>query len=217
MVSRSRLFVGLIACCSSSLALGAPLPESCQRTAIPGKVFERQNSDIYRSAKIEGGNRLVVFSPSPPVDVLRGRKIVDEEPTIAVALLSDGSALSFDRDCRGVRCVYLGLKVASRATDCWEWLSGEKLARSRNTSGEFVLGAHVSIAVENTRGRGRLLLRTLDVSGQPIVEPLIVTTRPIVGFGVSVPSIHGGIRNIDVIKREKDGSLSLATYTFVNW
>ena len=198
------------------MAHSEPVPIGCRMTHVPVKVFERPNSDAYLSPKIEGGKTIVVFNTSPQLDVLRGRAIVDEEPENAVARLSDGSGLAFDRDCRGVKCVYLGLKTTPNATDCWAWLSVENQWRSRNAAGDFVLSDRASIAVENTRSSGRLILRIGNGDWQTTDEPLIVTARAILGFGVSVPSIHGGIRNIDVVKRERDGSLSLAHYIFVN-
>lgn len=187
----------------------------CNAKAVPGKVVERGGADTYKSPDIEGGERLTIFSFPRRLDPLRGLKIIDEDPLHAVALLSDGSGLSFDRDCRGVRCVYSGLKVTPRATDCWEWLSDEVAATDRTASGSFALGGDRFIVAENSRRGGRLVLKTGNGPWKERVdETLIVGANPIVGFGVSVSVVDAPLRTIDVIRREKDGSLSLATYVF---
>jgi len=59
-----------------------------------------------------------------------------------------------------------------------------------------------------------LLLKTVDETGRVKSEPLLVTARPIIGFGVSVHALHQPVRSIDVVKLEADGSLSLAHYSF---
>lgn len=187
---------------------------SCNAKPLLGKVVERGGADTYKSPNIEGGERLTIFSFPRRLDPLRGRRIVDQDPLHGVARLSDGSGLSFARDCRGVRCVYSGLKVSPRATDCWEWLSDDNLARGRTASGAFDLGDDRFISVDNSRGAGRLVVRTKTATWETLEEPLIVGPRSIVGFGVSVSVVDAPLRTIDVIRREKDGSLSLATYVY---
>jgi len=104
--------------------------------------------------------------------------------------------------------------TVSKAADCGESQSDEGLARNSDAAGIFVLGPNTHIEAENLRRSGSLVIRTADGSLFGSVEPLIVGARPIVGFGVSVPAIHGPFRNIDVIRREKDGSISLASYVY---
>lgn len=208
----ARLLLALTALPASAMSGSASQRATfCNATALTGQVYERTGVDSYKSPNIEGGERLTVFTFPRRLDPLRGRTIVDQDPSYAVALLSDGSKLSFNRDCRGIRCVYLGLKTASKEADCGEWLHR---ARDRTASGMFALGRDRFIAVENSRSGGRLVLHTADGSPLGSVEPLIVGARPIVGFGVSVPAIHGPFRNIDLIRREKGGSLSLSSYVF---
>lgn len=207
----SRLLLALAILWSSTLAQSAPLPEGCKLRSVPVDVSERINSDTYHSPKISGGLIATVFSASRSKDVLQGRKIVDEEPTSGLARLSDGSGLSFDRDCRGFYCVYLGLKTTPEATKCWLWLSGNS-ARNRNKAGEYVFGDGSKVAIKNTRFKGFLVLRDVDSAGRRTEVPLIVTTRPIIGFGVSAQALHQPVRNLDIIKRETDGALSLVSY-----
>ena len=206
-----RVVLAVAALAYSAVAAGvSQTGATCNAIALPTKVSERSSTDTYKSPNIEGGKRVTVFTFQRRSDPLRGRKIIDEDPSYAVALLSDGSKLSFDRDCRGVQCIYSGIKVAPKTTNCWQWL-----ADGKTTTGRFALGQYRFITVRNARDGGHLILQTETGSWEVSEEPLIIGPNPIVGFGVGVPALHAPYRNIDVIRREKDGSLSLATYSFM--
>lgn len=212
-----RLVMALAALTCSAVAGGVSQTRAaCDATTLPTKVSELTGADIYKSPRIQGGERLTVFSFPRRLDPLRRRKIVDEDPLYAIALLSDGSRLSFDRNCRGARCVYSGIKIASKASDCWAGLADENATRDRTASNRFILGGDKFISFRNSRAGGSLILHKESGNWETWEEEvLLVGPRPIVGFGVSIVSIHGGIRNIDVIRRERNGSLSLSTYVFM--
>ena len=216
-VRRTGSFLLSIAfCCASAQAQTPSSDGTCRMKDVPVKISERPNADTHLAPRLKGGETVTVFTTSPYVNVLRNRRIIDQDPTTAKAWLSDGSGLQFHRDCRGMGCVYLGLKTAAVAADCWPgWARPYVPAWNRNSAGAFDLNNGEFIAVENTRRIGRLILRTVDDTGKVTSEPLLVTARSIVGYGVTPQALHGPFRNIHVIKHEADGSLSLAAYTFL--
>ena len=201
------LLLGIALCCASAQAQTTSSDGTCRMKDVPVKISKRPNADTQIAPRLVGGETVTVFTTSPHVDVLRNRRIIDQDPTTGKAWLSDGSGLQFDRDCRGMGCVYLGLKAAAVAADCWPGWAGPYIpAWNRNSAGAFDLDNGEFISVENIRRTGRLILRTVDDAGKVTSQPLLVTKRPIVGYGVSVHALHEPIRNIHVIKREADGS-----------
>ena len=222
-----RLFAPVVAICLPTSVAGSQDvgADPCKVTDHPTAVEERQSADLHRAPTIEGGERGHAFVLRSNRNLLGKRTIIDEEPGYAKAFLSDGSGLTFNRDCRGIKCVYLGLQTVPDA-DCWSdgWYS----AQPRAKADEFVVydgshpsGMRISIRMENSETGGRLVRHVEVLRGAKVgtvdTEPLIVSARRMLGFGVSPPAIHGGVRNIDVVTREPDGSLALATYTWSVW
>ncbi|UUR09019.1 hypothetical protein [Sphingomonas glaciei] len=172
-------------------------------------VSERPNNDVQRpSAILSQGTTDWLFRPGPKVDLLRKQAIVGGDPTVGGVTLRDGSGLSFDRDCRGDRCLYTGLSRVARPDACWN-LSYD----ARKGDGDLVLGRNRVVVAPKGEGSEVRLVRN-DPAAPPRSLLLLETASPIVGLNVSILSFHGGLRTFDVIRGEAGGTLVLTTYVF---
>lgn len=192
------------------LAIGpADAALECIKTPVDVTVSERPNDDVQRpSAILSEGTTDWLFRPRGKRALLGGQTIVGGDPTVGGVTLGNGSGLSFDRDCRGNRCVYTGLSRVVWPHACWN-VSYE----ARNEAGDLVLGRNR--VVVGPKGKGsEIRLVDVDPAAPPKSVLLLETASPIVGLNVSILSIHGGLRTFDVIRREKGETLVLTTYVF---
>lgn len=187
----------------------ADAPDECAKMPLAVTVSERPNDDVQRpTAILSQGTTDWLFRPSAKRDLLRGQRIVGGDPTVGGLTLGDGSGLSFDRDCRGNRCLYTGLSKVAGPKACWN-LPYE----ARDQAGALVLAGRK--VVITPKGKGSQIRLVNDYSaGPPKSHLLLETASPIVGLNISILSIHGGLRTFDVIRREAGGTLVLTTYVF---
>jgi hypothetical protein len=192
------------------LAIGpADALGECTKTPVAVKVSERRNDDVQRPSTIlSEGTTDWLFRPRARRDLLRKQAIVGGDPTVGGVTLGDGSGLSFDRDCRGNRCLYTGLSKVAWPHTCWN-----SSYEARNKAGDLVLADNRVVVAR--RGKGsEIRLVNDDRAAPPKSLLLLETASPIVGLNVSILSIHGGLRTFDVIRREAGGTLVLTTYVF---
>lgn len=187
---------------SGSASAEAPDASICQEIAIPVEPKPVASADIYRAANVDAGRvDNVRFSKS--YSPIAGRRVLQIDPLISAAILDDATGIQLTRDVNGDGHI-TGAKIV-RSVKCWLAqgdFSFEK--RNPNREDEVVLNDYPSsspretIRLEN-RGKFGRLHRVLQFPDMPaasqVVEPLIVTDRPIEAFGVSVPSIEGGWRS----------------------
>jgi hypothetical protein len=181
----------------------------CIKTPLDVTVSERPNDDVQRPlAILSEGTTDWLFRPRGKRDLLGGQTIVGGDPTVGGVTLGNGSGLSFDRDCRGNRCVYTGLSRVAWPHACWN-LSYE----ARYRAGDLVLGRN-RVVIRSTGEGSEIRLVNLALAAPAKSLLLLKTASPIVGLNVSILSIHGGLRTFDVIRREAGGTLVLTTYVF---
>ncbi len=170
--------------------------------------------DLYRAPNI-------VYSAARTVkrsdgrSLIGDRKIVDVEPLYSALLSSDQSAILYGLDNSSVTI----MGTARLPSDCSQISFGKPYPRPN--SEEVLLSESPSlptktlIRAENVGGVGKLSV-VIQFRDRPreadIVVPILVTSRRIDGFGISVPSIMRARRNLIVITAERDGSLTLANY-----
>lgn len=184
-------------------------PQECTKTPLSVTVSERPNNDVQRpSAILSQGTTDWLFRPSTKRDLLRRQAIVGGDPTVGGVSLRDGSGLSFDRDCRGNRCLYTGLSRVARPETCWNMPY-----EARDRAGDVVLAGNRVVIAPTGKG-SEIRLINADPAAPPKSLLLLETASPIVGLNVSILSIHGGLRTFDVIRREAGGTLVLTTYVF---
>lgn len=200
----------------------APSPASaCQEIEAPIETAFVSSPDLYRAANVEAGKvQAVRFGRQ--FDPTKGRRFVQIDPLVASALLDDGTGIQFIRDVDGDGRI-LNAKFV-RSANCWleagDFSFGKPDPQLPN---ELILSDYPadapreSLRIENGGGSGKVS-RILRFPGKParedIVEPLIVTDRPIDAIGVSVPSPEGGWHSLILLMREPTGSLTIASYAF---
>ncbi len=217
-------FIGCLAVSTSTAQ--TRMDPLCSEVSLPLQVKVVSSPDLYRAANVDAGhvfNVQFANGPSP----ITGRKIVQIDPLISASRFDDGSGIQFlsakgDGHITGATYV--------RSTKCWMDegnFSFEKPVPGRTD--EVILSdspsdlPRATLRLENRRGFGRLAHVLQFPNKSPaetqVIEPLIVTDRPIEAFGVSVPSIEGGWRTLMIVMREDDGSLTVASYAFSrrNW
>lgn len=197
----------------SALALG------CQEVEIPIESAFLTSTDTYQAPNVSGRQQIVRFAKG--TNPLLEPKFVKIEPLASTALLDDGSVLQFIRDVNGDGHV-MSVRTINRAS-C---LTGIYM-----NAGYQQNGPHEIILAEYEPGRGRELLRLENYNGhgrisrvvqlpeKPFGENeevflLLESKHPFHGFGVSVPSIHGGWRSLMTITQNEDGSLIVGSYAY---
>lgn len=191
---------------------GAPstgTSETCQTRSIPVTVTERPSVFLRLSTRIVGGGaRDAVFSLDRKNDPIAGRMIVNQDPTMGVALLDDGSGLQFRRDFSGSHCVYSELRRARLASSCWPWLANVPYRASGK--GIVAIDAFTQLSFKRSGNPGELVLRRA-VGNEWKEERLLLGGERIVAVGLS-PPLHGQWFSMDVIRQQPRGSLIVTSY-----
>ena len=183
--------------------------DTCQTKSIPGTVTERPSVFFRLSTKIvDGGAIDVVFSLDRKNDPIAGKTIVNEDPTMGVALLSDGSGLQFLRDCSGSRCVYSELRRTRLASSCWPWLADGPYRASGK--GIVAIDAFTQLRFKRPGNPGELVLRRA-IGNEWKEERLLLGGERLVAIGLS-PPLHGRWFSMDVVRQQPRGSLIVTSY-----
>lgn len=218
---RLQLLCALLLSSCSPVAAAPPPAAACEEVETPVETSFISSPDLYRGANVEAGKvqKIRFGGGSNPT---KGRKFVQIDPLIAAALLDNGGGIQFVRDVDGDGRILKAKFV--RSTKCWLENGNFSIGKpDPERPNEFILSDYPedapreSVRIENRGGSGRLS-RVLRFPGKSaakeIVEPLLITDRPIDAVGVSVPSMEGGWRSLTIYMRDTDGSLTIAGYAF---
>lgn len=191
-------------------ATGNAADGACKTSVIPATVTERATIAPPFSLRIRRTEPQIVFRFRKRDDPLRRTNLAAEDPLMAMALLRDGSVLQFVRDCSGMRCIYSGLRriADTSAPACQELVGGWPFPMSRR--GVVEINPATQLKIGTGSRAGELSLRQKSARGWS-EEVLLAGDERIIGVGVG-PPLHGQYYDVHVIRRHRDGSISLTAY-----